>query len=156
MAAPPLFSKPPAASIPARAVEGALLSVGDPHASQGDSELCGTAIECSLTGTFQFILHPKASLAGTPLETLDYPLLETQTELKASSEKGAARSKDIARGVGNYVVFQDAAGGGIRPTPYSTDLAVNDATYQDVIAWMQLQDPAVLAALQNTASVAFQ
>jgi acetamidase/formamidase len=32
------------------AVEGGLLSVGDPHASQGDSELCGTAIECSLTG----------------------------------------------------------------------------------------------------------
>ena len=27
------------------AVKGALLSVGDPHASQGDSELCGTAIE---------------------------------------------------------------------------------------------------------------
>ena len=34
------------------AVPGALFSVGDPHASQGDSELCGTAIECSLTGTF--------------------------------------------------------------------------------------------------------
>ena len=29
---------------------GALFSAGDPHASQGDSELCGTAIECSLTG----------------------------------------------------------------------------------------------------------
>ena len=42
------------------AVEGALLSVGDPHASQGDSELCGTAIECSLTGTFQLILHKKS------------------------------------------------------------------------------------------------
>src|SRR3546814_10777580 len=27
-------------------VAGALLSLGDPHASQGDSELCGTAIEC--------------------------------------------------------------------------------------------------------------
>jgi acetamidase/formamidase len=61
-------------------VPGALFSVGDPHASQGDSELCGTAIECSLTGTFQFILHPKASLVGTPLEKLAYPLLETQTE----------------------------------------------------------------------------
>lgn len=61
-------------------VEGALLSVGDPHASQGDSELCGTAIECSLTGTFQLILHKKADLAGTPLEDLDYPMLETQTE----------------------------------------------------------------------------
>lgn len=62
------------------AVAGALLSVGDPHASQGDSELCGTAIECSLTGTFQLILHPRATLKGTPLENLEYPLLETQTE----------------------------------------------------------------------------
>ena len=42
------------------AVEGALFSVGDSHASQGDSELCGTAIECSLTGTFQLIVHKKA------------------------------------------------------------------------------------------------
>jgi acetamidase/formamidase len=62
------------------AVKGALLSAGDPHASQGDSELCGTAIECSLTGTFQLILHKKQSLAGTPLESLNYPLLETQNE----------------------------------------------------------------------------
>ena len=58
----------------------ALLSVGDSHASQGDSELCGTAIECSLTGTFQLILHKKATLAGTALAGLDYPLLETQDE----------------------------------------------------------------------------
>ena len=62
------------------AVQGALFSAGDPHAAQGDSELCGTAIECSLTGTFQFILHKKATLAGTSLEKLDYPLLETQDE----------------------------------------------------------------------------
>ena len=62
------------------AVAGALFSVGDPHASQGDSELCGTAIECSLTGTLQLILHQQATLTGTPLERLDYPLLETQTE----------------------------------------------------------------------------
>jgi acetamidase/formamidase len=56
------------------------MSVGDSHASQGDSELCGTAIECSLTGTFQLILHKKADLAGTPLEMLEYPMLETQNE----------------------------------------------------------------------------
>ena len=62
------------------AVAGALLSVGDPHASQGDSELCGTAIECSLTGTFQLILHKKATLAGTPLEGSTIPMLETQDE----------------------------------------------------------------------------
>ncbi len=61
-------------------VPGALLSVGDPHASQGDSELCGTAIECSMTGTLQLILHKQAALARTPLEKLAYPLLETQTD----------------------------------------------------------------------------
>lgn len=62
------------------AVDGALFSAGDPHASQGDSELCGTAIECSLTGTFQLILHKAKALKGTPLQALGYPLLETQTE----------------------------------------------------------------------------
>ena len=62
------------------AVPGALFSVGDPHASQGDSELCGTAIECSLTGTFQLVLHKRDQLGDTPLAGLDYPLLETQHE----------------------------------------------------------------------------
>jgi acetamidase/formamidase len=62
------------------AVPGALLSAGDSHASQGDSELCGTAIECSLTGTFQLVLHKRASLGGSALEGLAYPLLETQDE----------------------------------------------------------------------------
>jgi acetamidase/formamidase len=32
------------------AVEGALLSVGDPHVSQGDGEVSGTALEASLNG----------------------------------------------------------------------------------------------------------
>jgi acetamidase/formamidase/AraC-like DNA-binding protein len=61
-------------------VPGGLFSVGDPHASQGDSELCGTAIECSLTGEFQFVLHKKHDLIGKPLSDLDYPLLETAQE----------------------------------------------------------------------------
>lgn len=60
-------------------VPGGLLSVGDPHASQGDSELCGTAIECSLTGVFQVILHKKRDHAGK-LQDLDYPLIETEDE----------------------------------------------------------------------------
>jgi acetamidase/formamidase len=60
------------------AVPGALLSAGDSHASQGDSELCGTAIESSMTGTFQLILHKRDTLPGTALSGLNYPLLETQ------------------------------------------------------------------------------
>jgi acetamidase/formamidase len=94
------------------AVEGALFSAGDPHAAQGDSELCGTAIECSLTGTFQLILHKAKDLKGTPLQSLNYPLLETQTEYlvhgfsypnylsalgsKAQSEIYAKSSVDLA------------------------------------------------------------
>ncbi len=59
------------------AVNGALFSVGDPHAAQGDSELGGTAIETSLTGDFEFILHKKNDLGGTVLEGLTHPMLET-------------------------------------------------------------------------------
>lgn len=58
-------------------VPGALLSVGDPHATQGDGELSGTAIECSMTGTFRVALHKKADIAGTVLADLTYPLIET-------------------------------------------------------------------------------
>lgn len=58
------------------AVQGALFSVGDAHASQGDSELSGTAIEISLTGEFEFILHKKVDLPDTIMEGLDHPLLE--------------------------------------------------------------------------------
>ena len=58
-------------------VAGALFSAGDAHATQGDSELNGTAIETSLVGTFQFVLHKKAALTGTILDKVDYPLLET-------------------------------------------------------------------------------
>ena len=59
---------------------GGLLSVGDPHASQGDGELSGTAIECSLTGTLQIILHKKGEFAGKPFADLTYPLIETADE----------------------------------------------------------------------------
>jgi acetamidase/formamidase len=58
-------------------VPGGLFSVGDAHAAQGDSELDGTAIETSLIGTFQFVLHKAANLRGTILQGVNYPLLET-------------------------------------------------------------------------------
>jgi acetamidase/formamidase len=39
---------------------GAQFFTGDSHAVQGDGEINGTAIEASLTGTFQFIVHKGA------------------------------------------------------------------------------------------------
>ncbi len=97
-------------------VPGALLSVGDPHASQGDSELCGTAIECSLTGTFQLILHKRAALKNTPLDGLDYPLLETETEF-------------VVHGFSfpNYLADLGAKAQSDIYSKSSTDLALRDA-----------------------------
>ena len=41
---------------------GAQFVTGDGHAGQGDGEVNGTAIETSLTGTFQFIVHKNKPL----------------------------------------------------------------------------------------------
>jgi acetamidase/formamidase len=53
--------------------EGAGFSVGDGHAVQGDGEVCTTAIETALTGTFE--LHVRKDLRW------DYPAAETPTHL---------------------------------------------------------------------------
>ena len=51
--------------------EGALFSCGDGHGAQGDGEVCVTAIETALRGTFQLIVHKGMDLT--------YPQAETPT-----------------------------------------------------------------------------
>jgi acetamidase/formamidase len=53
-------------------VEGALFSIGDPHVSQGDGEISGTAIEASLNVLMQVILRRDFSFPGPLLETPKY------------------------------------------------------------------------------------
>ena len=48
---------------------GALFEVGDGHAGQGNGEVDVTAMETSLTGTFQFVLHKGERLSGPRAET---------------------------------------------------------------------------------------
>ena len=43
-------------------VEGALFSIGDPHASQGDGEVCGTAIETLASVSVRLELEKGANL----------------------------------------------------------------------------------------------
>jgi len=50
-------------------VDGALFSIGDPHISQGDGELSGTAIEASLDCTFQLVLRKDLKVPSPLLET---------------------------------------------------------------------------------------
>ena len=45
-------------------VDGALFSVGDSHAAQGDGEVCGTAIECPATVTLRLTVRRGRSLEG--------------------------------------------------------------------------------------------
>ncbi|MGA2025316.1 MAG: acetamidase/formamidase family protein [Steroidobacteraceae bacterium] len=50
-------------------VDGALFSVGDPHISQGDGEISGTAIESSLDVLFQISVRRDFSFPSPLLET---------------------------------------------------------------------------------------
>ncbi|MBX9701770.1 MAG: acetamidase/formamidase family protein, partial [Acetobacteraceae bacterium] len=50
-------------------VPGANFSVGDGHGVQGDGEVCVTALEMCLTGTFTFALHKKTGQAMPRAET---------------------------------------------------------------------------------------
>jgi acetamidase/formamidase len=50
-------------------VEGGLFSIGDPHVSQGDGEISGTAIEASLDVLFQIVLRRDFHYPGPLLET---------------------------------------------------------------------------------------
>ena len=54
------------------AVDGALFSIGDPHVSQGDGELSGTAIEASLDVLFQVVVRKDFTFPSPLLETPKY------------------------------------------------------------------------------------
>jgi len=54
-------------------VDGALFSVGDGHGVQGDGEVCITAIETGLIGTFELRVRPDM--------TLEWPLAETPNHI---------------------------------------------------------------------------
>jgi len=93
-------------------VPGALLSIGDPHAAQGDGEVAGTAIECSMTGRFTVVLHKK----GNRFSDLTYPLIETPEEWVLTGFSHP-----------NYLAEFGAKGQGEVYAKSSLDLAMKDA-----------------------------
>lgn len=60
-------------------VEGALFSIGDTHAAQGDGEVCGTAIEASMETTIRFKLHKGKSIAEPRYEIPGPPTPEADS-----------------------------------------------------------------------------
>ena len=65
--------------------KGALFSVGDGHAAQGEGEVCLTAIETALSGTFEFTVRKDLSLG--------FPTAETQSHFITM---GMAPDLDVA------------------------------------------------------------
>ncbi|THH27902.1 hypothetical protein EUX98_g6287 [Antrodiella citrinella] len=47
-------------------IEGALFSIGDGHAAQGDGEVCGTAIETPIKATVRLTVHKNKPYVQTP------------------------------------------------------------------------------------------
>lgn len=110
-------------------VPGGLLSIGDPHAAQGDGELAGTAIECSMTGTFMIVLHKKSDLGGRPFADLTYPLIETRDEWVLTGFSHP-----------NYLAEFGAKGQSEVYTKSSLDLAMKDAFRKTRRFLMSTQD----------------
>lgn len=59
--------------------EGALFSCGDPHALQGDGEVCISAVECDMRATLRFTVEPR---------TIAAPRFQTPGALTAGVEGG--------------------------------------------------------------------
>jgi len=77
-------------------VPGALLSVGDPHVSQGDGEINGTALESSLNGLLRLTLRRDLALEYPVLETADDVLVHGFGDtLDEAMRSAALRTLDL-------------------------------------------------------------
>jgi acetamidase/formamidase len=77
--------------------DGALFSVGDGHAAQGDGEVCINGIECPVDATLRFQLHKQRRLAGPMIESAPARMQDALDEAwivveSASDGIGAARA----------------------------------------------------------------
>ncbi len=79
------------------AVDGALLSIGDGHFSQGDGEINGTGLEMSLTGTVRVRLHKVGADTVPHVRGLATPLIETPDEWVIQSFSFENHLRDLGR-----------------------------------------------------------
>ncbi len=101
-------------------VEGALLSIGDAHMTQGDGEVCGTAVET--TAEVQFRVHV-ASGAAPVTPRLDMAVPAARTTVRA------ANRHRMTLGVGPDLMeaSRDATRAMIDLLMHEDNLAANDA-----------------------------
>ncbi len=103
---------------------GALFQVGDGHAAQGNGEVDITALETSLTGTFQFILHKRV--------TSPYPRAETPTHFIAMGFDDDL-SHATRKAIRNMIDFLVAAKGMSRDDAYMLVSVAGDVEVTELV-----------------------
>jgi acetamidase/formamidase len=105
-------------------VRGALFQAGDGHAAQGNGEVDITALETSLTGTFEFILHKR-----TPAP---YPRAETPTAYIAMGFDDDL-SNATRKALRNMIDFLVAAKGMTRDDAYMLISVAGDVEITELV-----------------------
>jgi acetamidase/formamidase len=77
-------------------VPGGLLSIGDGHAAQGDGEVCGSAVEASLKGEIEVILHKGMKLSAPRAETpTHYMAMGLDKDLDEAARMATSQMLDL-------------------------------------------------------------
>ncbi len=77
-------------------IAGGSLSIGDGHAAQGQGEVCVSAIETSLKGEIQVILHKQQNLKWPRAETLThYMTMGLNTDLDEAARMATSQMLDF-------------------------------------------------------------
>jgi acetamidase/formamidase len=91
-------------------VAGALFEVGDGHAAQGDGEVDQTAIETSLRGRLQLVIHKGTTLAWPRAETpTDYISMGTDEDLTKATKIAVQEMVDFlaaTKGLDKLAAYQ--------------------------------------------------
>ncbi len=104
--------------------KGALFEVGDGHAGQGNGEVDVTAMETSLVGTLQFVLHKGEKLANPRAETpTHYIAMGFDDDLSIAAHKAVAE----------MVAFLVAKKGLSRDDAYMLVSVAGDADITEVV-----------------------
>lgn len=84
---------------------GALFSAGDPHAAQGDGEVCINGMECPADATLRFRLHKRRVLRGPLIESAEsvcadtvadsWVVVESATDALAAAQAATLRMIDL-------------------------------------------------------------
>jgi acetamidase/formamidase len=85
--------------------DGALFSCGDPHAAQGDGEVCLNGIECSADVSLRFHLHKETPLTGPLIESAEskkpdgvqdaWIVVESAEDARSAAKAATSRLVDL-------------------------------------------------------------